>query len=688
MKNLLLSGLTVASIAMLLPETAYAHGGQYTGPGDIVPPGPGGSGRSGRPTGPSTGGPRGPSGPNPSAPVTGGPSGPSTGGPTGPGNPGPSGGTTGGRGMTVVDDLTTWSYWWELNKAPFIRLRDAVHQGTTQTGNDDYYLGHRKDSSRNTQRPTSDDIINNILPALKKAIDSTDQLDINSSCMIAMAKIGNDHPEFQLKDVFAARLGQGSQELRETAALSLGIAAITGEDEMTLLADLALDRGKGQKASGGSVNSRTRAFALYGLGLAAHWTTNLAVKKLAFEAQKSVLQDSALRDRNIKVAAINGMSILNIDATTDADKQLLNEVVQTLESYYIKKDGPSSDLIVAHCPPAIAKLLGRDHAAADHFKELFAKGLSERNTSKRISNEIAQSCALALGQLCQPYNDKKDPDAAYSRLLLEQYHDAKDIQTRNFSVLGLGWIGGAMNREVLLKEFDKAGKNTGKPWCALALGIYSHCNYQAAKAQDVTPTVDAFIGETLLAELERSKSPDLTGALAVALGLNRYLEAAETMRERMVENQAKEEMAGYLAIGLALMNDQRSITTIEEIVDQSARRFHLLQQSAVALGKLGDKGVAERLLQLMTGGEPNLAKLSAIASSIGFIGDRRSIHPLKEMLFDDRLGNLSRAFAAVALGGIADKESLPWNNKISVNMNYRAAVETLINSQSGILDIL
>ena len=41
MKNILLSGMTVASLAALLPETALAHGGQYRGPGDVVPPGGG-----------------------------------------------------------------------------------------------------------------------------------------------------------------------------------------------------------------------------------------------------------------------------------------------------------------------------------------------------------------------------------------------------------------------------------------------------------------------------------------------------------------------------------------------------------------------------------------------------------------------------------------------------------------------
>ncbi|HIE69623.1 MAG TPA: hypothetical protein EYP98_05350 [Planctomycetes bacterium] len=83
-----------------------------------------------------------------------------------------------------------------------------------------------------------------------------------------------------------------------------------------------------------------------------------------------------------------------------------------------------------------------------------------------------------------------------------------------------------------------------------------------------------------------------------------------------------------------------------------------------------------------------MAVLAAAASAIGFIGDKRSIEPLKTLLFDDKLGDLSRAFAAVALGGIADKEPLPWNSKISTNMNYRASVETLTNGSSGILDIL
>ena len=80
--------------------------------------------------------------------------------------------------------------------------------------------------------------------------------------------------------------------------------------------------------------------------------------------------------------------------------------------------------------------------------------------------------------------------------------------------------------------------------------------------------------------------------------------------------------------------------------------------------------------------------MSAIASGLGFIGDRRTIRPLLDLLFDKELTQLARAFAAVALGGVCDKELLVWNSKIAVNMNYRAAVETLTNRVNGILDIL
>jgi DNA-binding phage protein len=425
----------------------------------------------------------------------------------------------------------------------------------------------------------------------------------------------------------------------------------------------------------------------------AYHHTKVELKAAAFAAMKELVNDKKLSNRNIKVAAINAIGLLNIGGSSDAEKTLLDEALTCLETYYMEPLGAGEQLIQAHCPTAIAKLIGRDHAKTAKYKELFASDLQEKNDKRKakISNDtIYQSCALALGQLAKPYTDKdvkNCPDAEYSKLLLDQWHNHKDAQTRNFSVLSLGFIGGSENLKVLLKELDKGTKNQQKPWCALSLGVYSFFVHEQSKKGN--PAEDlSLVNEALFTCLKATNEPSLTGALAIALGLSQTLDAADVMRERMRENVAKEQMAGYLAIGLALMNDGRSLEDIRNVVDSSIRRTELLQQAAIALGKLGDKRVAEQLLKHLTEGEPNLAKLSAVASALGFIGDARTVVPLKKMLFDENLGPLSRAFAAVALGGVADKEPLPWNSKIGTNMNYRASVETLTNRSSGILDIL
>ncbi len=83
-----------------------------------------------------------------------------------------------------------------------------------------------------------------------------------------------------------------------------------------------------------------------------------------------------------------------------------------------------------------------------------------------------------------------------------------------------------------------------------------------------------------------------------------------------------------------------------------------------------------------------VAVVSALAQAIGFIGDRDSIAPLAKALANKKLKTLPRAFSAVALGLVGDKESLPWNSKIAEGLNYRASVETLTGSGTGILDIL
>lgn len=689
MKNLFLASVGCAALIALLPQTGYAHGGQYRGPGDITPPNPGG-GRGAGPGGPSAPGPGGPSTPGPGGPAGPGPSAPSTGGPAGPaGGRGPA---TQRGGVQLEDDLTKWQFWWEFNKDPFIRLKDSVHSNTAVSGSDDFFLGAtRKVDSHDSMGPSEEEKLNVILPALKKAIDSTDNHDIGSSCMVAMAKVGRNHGEFKLRDVFLPRLKSHTQELRETAALSFGIAALQDEENLQALIDLAKDTPAGRTLSDQpEVNDRTRSFATYGLGLVAYANADVAFKRKAFEAIRDLVDDDKLTSRNIKVAAVNAIGLINASPEDEKGRELIADALKCLDGYYMKPLGAGEQLLQAHVPPAVAKLLGHnfpDEKVVEEWKQKLVDDLTEKGKVKRSSHDISRSAVLALGQLCKPCDDEKAKDAAICKLLLDQWKEHKDPQTRYFSMLALGQIGGKLNRSTLLKEFEKGGKSLEKPWCAMAMGVYAFRKYESQKAAGATIELEEEFGRALRPALEEVKDPEAQSGFAVALGLCQYTTAADDLRSMLTRSKSKDDLAGYICIGLALMNDQRSKDEMRDMVSKSLRRPDLLKQGAIALGKLGDKTIAEELQKLLAESE-NLATLSAIASALGFIGDRRTIEPLKQMLANESLQPLSRAFAAVALGGVGDKEKLPWNSKIGSNMNYRASVETLTDKTAGILDIL
>ena len=42
----------------------------------------------------------------------------------------------------------------------------------------------------------------------------------------------------------------------------------------------------------------------------------------------------------------------------------------------------------------------------------------------------------------------------------------------------------------------------------------------------------------------------------------------------------------------------------------------------------------------------------------------------------------------MALGGVCDKDALPWNAIYATQVNYRASTETLTDGRSGLLDLL
>ncbi|MAE77394.1 MAG: hypothetical protein CMJ85_11055 [Planctomycetes bacterium] len=654
--------------SLLLPTDLFAHGGQYRGPGDVVPPGGGGGGgQSGNPGGPTTPGPGGPTTPTPGGPTTPGPQTPT--GPTGGGSR--AGPTTGGpRGVQLGDDLNQWQFWWEFNKDPYLNLKARVRAGSTTTGSDDFLMGRGlKSEASDTLAPSERDLKGLVIPALKKVLDDpASNRDIVSSCMIALAKIGKDPTILAL---FKKHLSDSDQEQRESAALSMGIAAMQeGVDD---LLDMAKDTSNGRKISGrrNGVDFRTRSFACYGLGLIAHRSRDLAIKRKIWDSMHEILSSKTRVRRDVQIAAVNTVRLLNLDATQEGGKELRDETVKFLLEF-IGND-KVFEQIRAHGYQAIAKLMGRNDTKST-IKNRFLKTLK----TKRQRHWIYQSAVLALGEMATP------EDTAACKAIQDYLEKGKNQQAKHFCAVALGQIGGPQNKNFLRTRLIKSRTKTlEKPWLAIGLAIMDFKAREADKSREVDSTA-----RDIYEQFRGTKSPIFAAGLAVALGIMQDKDSGDVLLDRMMKYKNQDEAGGYVAVALGLMGFQEAKEDINTLVEKASRRPTLLTQCSIALGLLGDKEIGLKLITRMK--EQNtVAVFSALAQALGFIGDRRVLPGLVDQLSNKKLQPLSRAFSAVALGLVGDKEELPWNSKISVDLNYRANVETLTgNGGTGILDIL
>ncbi|MCB9879422.1 MAG: HEAT repeat domain-containing protein [Planctomycetes bacterium] len=625
------------SCAVLLATALSAHGGQYRGPPGIpvVP-----------------------------LPVLNGP-------PAAPPTPGP---TTGAR--DVQPYTISWQTWWEFNKEPYLLPRSATSV-VPITGSDDFYLGpNRPNLVADVLAPTEDDRKSRIVPALIALLEADRNRDVQSATLVALGKVGQDPPGGELEAVLAERLKRDDQEVRETAVLSLAIAGRAAAFPM--LVSLVQDDKKARAMVDRSeVRDRTRAFAAYGLGLLARRLGDPKLSQQAYEVLWGVLKDEQENDRDLLTGALSGLGVLRGDPERSADKRLAWILVEQLLDWFAADRGAGDEQIQAHAGPAIGRLLGRDVSSLhQRCKQAFVDELDDKN---RRGAAIRQSAAIALGMLALP-EERDAADAFCSAALRSCYERGRDQTTRWFAVIALGRIGGEANRDWLLKAYNKASRATAAPWLAIALGLLA----QPAAAAG---SPDAVVGQLLLSDLIDAQTDDQRSALAVALGLAGHTDAAPTVMQQLSAHEGDERAAGYLCVGLGLLHDAVAVPQLSAVLRRSGRRPFLLQQCAVALGCLGDKNANEQLVAMLKEYD-STAVLAAIATAIGRIGDRRAIDPLIELTADKRMTKLARAFAAAALGGVGDKDALPWNTSLSIDSNWATFVDTLSNGSTGVLDIL
>ncbi len=695
------SGLVAFGLAL----PAEAHGAVFPPP----PPEPGGGGGGvpglpAQPVPPSAGpAPSPPSTPRPAPPAT------TTGTPA-PDTTAPSPNTPGNDGVV---DLTTWTWWWELNKEPFLDLKAHLWSGAVTTGSDGFFLGqgYRRQRHEQSLRPPASLVRSKVIPGLVAALRQAPSSDVVTACLVALAKVGEDLPEenrLEIAQLLRPHLAAANQEVAETATIALGIL---GEDgSAMLLGEILLDTRTGQDAVGrGEVPLRTRAFAAYALGLLGHQLQSEDLRRFVVHRLVRALETDDTATPDLGAACVLALGHVplawtgvipeerthaELPASASRESQVLY-LLALLDQHGQRGQRELHRLVSAQVPTALGYLLepsgdGSDDARGATLRRRVVESLLARLGDRRREaiREVRQSIVLSLGRL----GDRDDDplDARVRAALLDPDVAGGDVLTGHFACIaaaqaaaraGGGSSAGLEEVRAHLQRLLTRGQSEKRSWAALGLAILERRRTEQGQVPD---------REALAAmrfSLEESVAPLEVGALSIACGLVGDQDSAPPLLAKL-GTVRQEQARGHVAVGLGLLPAQEALNAIRALVEESTYKPLLLRESAIALGLLQDRRTTAFLAERLATASSLVAQAS-LAQALGRIGDVASIDPLLAMLGDAKLTDGARAFAAVALGIIADQDELPWNAVLSVDVNYAAAPATLFDHAGyGVLNLL
>lgn len=660
-RTILITTTLTAALAFAGAHAA-AHGGSYNGPGGQVSPG---STPPGSPTAPSPT----PS-PYPTTPVPGASSNPAaTPTPGSPyGTPGASpvapsasrpnpAGFAGGvtrRNRSRSASFTDWDFWWGFNKDRFLNLKDRLYR-SVESESASFFMGRVRGNGLDTSRPSRAFVERHLIPTLKKALES-DSSDVRDSACVALGKVGGAAEV----PVLAAMIKDSTRSVREGAVIGLGLL----ECEAAIPALMAVLRGDraGRKLRGGrEPEARLRAFAATSLGLIPHTTRSAEARSLLL-----ALSADETENRNITVNCTIALGLLRGDATS------LAPVLQHLDK--VAKSSARNAWNRAHALIALARVhekneLDRTEALLRDVRRLVRR---DRNA------HVRRSAIQALGIL-----ERGTEQVDTLKALRSALDRGRDAASRHFAAIALGEVGG----EIAFKSLRDAAvgeRNQRGVFGAIGLAILlkriearGRTNGHEGSTEQLAHGLRA-----LRTAFRRNKNPKLQGGFAIALGIADDRKSGDLLLTAMKHGRDTT-VRGYLAIAMGMIDHRPARTYLTTLLAESTNLPLLKQQVAIGLGLMGSRTTVRALLTSLTKARSTYA-LGSITKALGFIGDRSAIKPLTDMLANQRSGSLTRGFACVALGSIADARALPTLSRLATHHNYLANTGAL----NELLDIL
>jgi HEAT repeat protein len=579
-------------------------------------------------------------------------------------------------------------------------VKQAIHDGGVVTGSDAYWLGRGQHPDQTDGLDFDAGITRaEILPTLLALLETQRNKDLLASCLISVAKIGEDarvRGSNQVRSTILPFLGYGNRQVAEAAILALGIL---GSDEAApSLAQLLEDTAAGRAlCRQDSVNERARAFAAYSLGLIGQRTQREDVRRFVVNRLCAMFDHGRRATHDVQVACLLGAGLVPLasDSTwiaTKGQRLLAGQCHEAQVAWMLRllSDRSQSFLVRAHVPTSLARLTQGLPGDSVLKANVVRAVLAQIGPGARAEREVEQSCVLALGQLADADEDPLDREVR--ERLLDIGKQVVDQQARAFALISLGQIGGhpgagagdalAGSNEIrshLAKQLT-GGKNFLQPWAALGIGVM-----ERALADQGQMSSEAMVS-SVRSSLKSARSPTLVGALSISLGLMRDVGGVQTLlatldRHRHVETRA------FAMLALGMIGARESIAPIQGVLEESEFQPFLVHNASRGLALMRDLDLVPNLIEMLETSSSHASRVS-VAFALGSVGDRRAVGALSSMALDMARPELTRGMAAEALGEVAHKDDLPWNTSLSVNANYRAATMTLSDPYAtAILDM-
>ncbi len=591
-------------------------------------------------------------------------------------------------------DLSGWAWWWEFNKDPLLELKAHLFATPTTSGTDGFYLGQGEmHHEAALHRPDARRVREKVVPALRAALGSKNP-EILAASLIALAKIREGQGESYLNEtesLLERFLDHSHSRVSDAAVLALGIL---GRDRSALLLGEVLNGDEHRSTV------RTRTFAAYALGILGARAEKEDVRLYVVRQLIQALVTEKHKGPDLPSACILALGRVPLEdhgphpaQTERPDDRIPLPTCRAGQLAFLLDllaDDKLNRIAHSHVPSSLAALLASwGHEPDARLKEETVQALlMSLRTRRGATRDMQRSAILALGRIGD--SDDDPIDIRIRERLGDASFFEQDAQAARFALIALGEVAGRPGRgglgdvsairSDLLRTLARGRKDAVR-WSALALGLLERGQRKGGQV------VNADVLAAMDLTLQDCRAGNDVGAVAIATGLLGDIEGNSGLL-RQLERSSEEDARGKTAIALGMIGEHQSLPILRKMVEEATYAPSLLAQSSVGLGLMGSSASASLLASKLATARSSYAQAS-IAHALGRIGDARSIEPLVELLEDRDQSDQVRAFAASALGRIADSTALPLGSLYTLGTNYTAAPLSLFSPNGfGVLNLL